>query len=37
MWFEILPSFGIITAALSIPGVAIYHIHNLWIDNVSGN
>lgn len=35
MWFEILPSFGIITVALALPGFAIYHIQNAWIDNVS--
>lgn len=34
MWFEILPAFGIITVALAIPGVAIYNIQKLWIDNV---
>lgn len=35
MWFEILPSFGIITAVLSVPGFALYGLHKLTLDNVS--
>jgi NADH dehydrogenase (ubiquinone) 1 alpha subcomplex subunit 1 len=35
MWFEIIPSFAIITVALSIPGFAMYHIHNGALGNVS--
>lgn len=34
MWFEILPSMGIIAVALSIPGYAIYGIHKVWVGNV---
>lgn len=37
MWFEIIPSFAIITVALSIPGFFTYHVHEAWINNVSGN
>lgn len=35
MWFEILPSFGIITVALAIPGYALYGIHKAVLGNVS--
>uniref|UniRef100_A0A182QSV2 NADH dehydrogenase [ubiquinone] 1 alpha subcomplex subunit 1 n=1 Tax=Anopheles farauti TaxID=69004 RepID=A0A182QSV2_9DIPT len=33
MWFEILPSFGIITAVLSVPGFALYGLHKVVLDN----
>ncbi|CRK95490.1 CLUMA_CG008959, isoform A [Clunio marinus] len=33
MWFEVIPSFAIITVALAIPSYATYHIHKLWIGN----
>ncbi|KAI5645053.1 NADH-ubiquinone oxidoreductase MWFE subunit domain-containing protein [Phthorimaea operculella] len=33
MWYEILPTFFIITAGLGLPGWGLYHIHNL----VNGN
>ncbi|XP_026474593.1 NADH dehydrogenase [ubiquinone] 1 alpha subcomplex subunit 1 [Ctenocephalides felis] len=33
MWFEILPSFGIIVGALALPSFASYHMHKL----VNGN
>lgn len=35
MWYEILPSFFIVTAGVGLPGWALYHIHNLTIGNVS--
>jgi hypothetical protein len=35
MWFEILPSFGIIAGILAVPGLAMYHIHDWWGGNVS--
>ncbi|KAJ8735982.1 hypothetical protein PYW08_006638 [Mythimna loreyi] len=33
MWYEILPSAFIITAALGLPGWGLYHIHNLVVGN----
>ncbi|XP_050346179.1 uncharacterized protein LOC126770706 [Nymphalis io] len=33
MWYEIIPSFLIITAGLGVPGWALYHIHNLTLGN----
>ncbi|RVE41136.1 hypothetical protein evm_001813 [Chilo suppressalis] len=33
MWYEILPSFFIITAGLGLPGWGLYHIHNLTLGN----
>ncbi|CAG4953705.1 uncharacterized protein LOC123692750 [Colias croceus] len=33
MWYEIIPSFAIITAGLGVPGWALYHIHNLTLGN----
>ncbi|KAI8428782.1 hypothetical protein MSG28_011305, partial [Choristoneura fumiferana] len=33
MWYEILPSFCIITAALGLPGWGLYHCHNLILGN----
>ncbi|CAH2050953.1 unnamed protein product, partial [Iphiclides podalirius] len=33
MWYEILPSAFIITAALGLPGWGLYHIHNLYLGN----
>ncbi|KAJ0182216.1 hypothetical protein K1T71_001585 [Dendrolimus kikuchii] len=33
MWYEILPSFFVLTAAVGIPSIALYHIHNLTIGN----
>ncbi|KAF9420360.1 hypothetical protein HW555_003421, partial [Spodoptera exigua] len=33
MWYEILPSAFIITAALGLPGWGLYHIHNLVLGN----
>ncbi|KAM3958607.1 NADH dehydrogenase [ubiquinone] 1 alpha subcomplex subunit 1-like [Aphomia sociella] len=33
MWYEILPSFFIITAAIGLPGWGLYHIHNLALGN----
>lgn len=35
MWFEIIPSFGIITLALAAPGYALYGLHKLVLGNVS--
>lgn len=35
MWFEILPSAGIIFAALSIPGIGMYYTHKYVFGNVS--
>lgn len=35
MWFEILPSFAIITGALALPGYALYGLHKLTLGNVS--
>lgn len=35
MWYEIIPSFLVITAALGLPGWGLYHIHNLTLGNVS--
>lgn len=35
MWFEIIPSFAIVTLALAAPGYALYGIHKLVIGNVS--
>ncbi|XP_072938608.1 NADH dehydrogenase [ubiquinone] 1 alpha subcomplex subunit 1 [Epargyreus clarus] len=33
MWYEILPSAVIITAALGLPGWGLYHVHNLTLGN----
>ncbi|CAG9136288.1 unnamed protein product [Plutella xylostella] len=33
MWYEILPSFFIITAGIGIPGWGLYHLHNLSLGN----
>uniref|UniRef100_S4NGQ8 NADH dehydrogenase [ubiquinone] 1 alpha subcomplex subunit 1 n=1 Tax=Pararge aegeria TaxID=116150 RepID=S4NGQ8_9NEOP len=33
MWYEILPTFFIITAGLGLPGLGLYHIHNLTLGN----
>ncbi|CAH3953476.1 unnamed protein product [Pieris brassicae] len=33
MWYEILPSFFIITAGIGLPGWGLYHIHNLTLGN----
>lgn len=35
MWFEILPSAGIIFAAFSVPGIGMYYIHKFFLGNVS--
>lgn len=35
MWFEIIPSFAIITGALALPGYALYGLHKLTLGNVS--
>lgn len=35
MWFEILPSFAVVTLALAAPGYAIYGLHKLVLGNVS--
>lgn len=35
MWFEIIPSFAIITAALAAPGYALYGLHKAFLGNVS--
>lgn len=35
MWFEIIPSFAIITVALAAPGYALYGLHKLTLGNVS--
>lgn len=37
MWFEIIPSFAIITGALALPGYALYGLHKLTLGNVSGS
>jgi len=34
MWFEIVPSFAIITVALAVPGVIKYFGHQLIFGNV---
>lgn len=34
MWFEIIPSFAIITVALAVPGVVKYFGHQLIFGNV---
>ncbi|XP_055627713.1 NADH dehydrogenase [ubiquinone] 1 alpha subcomplex subunit 1 [Toxorhynchites rutilus septentrionalis] len=33
MWFEILPSFGIVTVFMSVPGFAMYGLHKLVLGN----
>ncbi|XP_055532863.1 uncharacterized protein LOC129722983 [Wyeomyia smithii] len=33
MWFEIIPSFAIVTVVLSVPGFALYGLHKLTLDN----
>uniref|UniRef100_U5EL55 NADH dehydrogenase [ubiquinone] 1 alpha subcomplex subunit 1 n=1 Tax=Corethrella appendiculata TaxID=1370023 RepID=U5EL55_9DIPT len=33
MWFEILPSFGIIAGILSVPGFALYGLHKVFLGN----
>uniref|UniRef100_A0A6B2EDG1 NADH dehydrogenase [ubiquinone] 1 alpha subcomplex subunit 1 n=1 Tax=Phlebotomus kandelakii TaxID=1109342 RepID=A0A6B2EDG1_9DIPT len=33
MWYEILPSFGIIMIATALPGYALYGIHKLVFNN----
>jgi hypothetical protein len=35
MWFEIIPSFAIITVALAVPGVVKFFGHQLIFGNVS--
>lgn len=35
MWFEILPSFAIITVALATPGYVVYGLHKAFLGNVS--
>lgn len=35
MWFEIIPSFAIVSLALAAPGYAIYGLHKLVLGNVS--
>jgi hypothetical protein len=35
MWYEIIPSFAIITVAVAIPGVIKYFGHQLIFGNVS--
>jgi hypothetical protein len=35
MWFEIIPSFAIITVALAVPGVVKYFGHQLIFGNAS--
>lgn len=35
MWFEILPSFAIITGAMALPGFALYGLHRMVLGNVS--
>jgi hypothetical protein len=37
MWYEIIPSFAIITVALAVPGVVKYFGHQLINGNVSNN
>jgi hypothetical protein len=37
MWFEIVPSFAIITVALAVPGVLKYFGHQLIFGNVRNN
>jgi hypothetical protein len=37
MWYEILPSFGIITVVLTIPGIVKYFGHQMIYGNVSNN
>lgn len=36
MWYEILPSFGIIFAAMCVPHYGAYVINKLALGNVSG-
>ncbi|XP_037050798.1 uncharacterized protein LOC119084822 [Bradysia coprophila] len=33
MWFEIIPSFAIVSLALAAPGYAIYGLHKLALGN----
>ncbi|XP_028137669.1 uncharacterized protein LOC114332133 [Diabrotica virgifera virgifera] len=33
MWFEVLPGFGIIVAAMALPHVSAYVINNLVVGN----
>ncbi|XP_058831903.1 NADH dehydrogenase [ubiquinone] 1 alpha subcomplex subunit 1 [Topomyia yanbarensis] len=33
MWFEILPSFAIVTVCLAVPGFGMYGLHKLVIGN----
>ncbi|GLV39299.1 NADH dehydrogenase (ubiquinone) MWFE subunit [Carabus blaptoides fortunei] len=33
MWFEILPSAGIIFAAFSVPGIGMYYINKFFLGN----
>lgn len=35
MWFEILPSFGIIVVAMALPHASAYVINKLAVGNVS--
>ncbi|XP_023726600.1 NADH dehydrogenase [ubiquinone] 1 alpha subcomplex subunit 1 [Cryptotermes secundus] len=35
MWFEIIPSFAIITVALAVPGVVKYFGHQLIFGNAN--
>ena len=37
MWYEIIPSFAIITVALAVPGVIKYFGHQLIFGNVRNN
>lgn len=34
MWFEILPSFGIIMVAMAVPHASAYLINKLGVDNM---
>jgi hypothetical protein len=37
MWYEIIPSFAIITVAVAVPGVLKYFGHQLIFGNVRNN
>lgn len=34
MWYEIVPTFGIIVGLMSVPGFALYGLHKLVLGNV---
>lgn len=36
MWYNIIPSFAIVTGVLAVPAVFIAGLHKLVYDNVSG-